>query len=310
MNPRDIPEGFDRVHYAMIAGTVPQYCVSHSVPAKPINKNQDESGVTLKPDECRFTAIVEFNAPKRPRAPSFFHDPKQWWVGFVQNIDGQVLYQYRNKSNLVLNAAIGPERVPCKDSGYPHNQQAIFYWAYDSGLKQFGVVDDDARNIPLSPRHPTRSDPNVRYVSMGDAPGPGNLPLVLPCKEAGDKRAVMNKEYTIGWTDPLDPNRGDQDIATLRRIEGRLAFKTWLTMTFRAGDWQDIVRASDLPLYYLHLFEWEVNFSADINDRLVTLGPGSGARLIRECAVHSDTKEPIVTGPDANPSGCVKFRRG
>lgn len=310
MNPRDIPAGFDRVHYAMIAGTVPQYCVSHSVNGNKINVKQDGTGVTLVPDECRFAAIVEFNAPKRPRAPSFFHDATQWWAGFVQNIDGRVVYEYKNKNNLVVKAAIGPERVPCKDSGYPHNPKAIFYYAYDYGLKQFGVRELDARNIPLSPLHPACQNWNVRYISMEDQPGPGkNLPLTLPCKGAEDGRAKLNKEYTIGWTDPLDPNRGDADVGTLRKIEGRLSFKTWLAMTFRAGNWEDIVRADNLDLYYLHRFEWEVNFSADVNGRVVTLGPGSGARLISEGACHSDTDEPIIDGPDANPTGCVKFLR-
>ena len=311
MNPRDIPPDFDRVHYAMIAGTVPQYCVSHSVNGKKLNVEQNETGVTLIPDECNFRAIVEFNAPKHPRAPSFFHDASRWWVGFVQNIEGRVVYEYRNNSNLVVKAAVGPERVPCKDAGYPHNPQAMLYYAYDYGLKQFGVKELDVRSIPLNPMHPACQNWNVRYVSMGDAPSAAkNLPITLPCKGAEDGRAVMNKEYTIGWTDPLDPNRGDKDMATLRKIEGRLSFKTWLAMTFRAGNWEDIVRADDLNLYYLHKFEWEVNYSATVNGKVVAIGPGSGARLISEGACHADTNEPIVNGPDANFSACVKFLRG
>lgn len=304
MNPKDIPPYFSRVHYAMIAGNVPQYCVSHSVNNHHIRAIQDDRGVTLRPDECRFTAMVEFHGPRHSRIG--IHDPKRWWVGFVQNITGYIEYQYRNRSNqLVVKAAIGPERVPCKDSGYPGG---TFYNGLQYSLKQFGVIDELADDIPLNPRHPAVCEPNVRYVTMADAPGPGNLPLDLPCREAGDRRAVVNNQYRIGWTDPLDPNRGEPDMATLRRIEGRLAFKTWLAMTCEPGGYADVRRATDL--YYLHKFEWDVNFGADVNGRVVTVVPGSGARLISEGACHYNTNEPILGGPDANDSACAKFSRG
>jgi len=303
MNPISIPPGFSSIHYCNILGNMMQYCVSHSVNNRGIEAKIDERGVQLKVQECQFSAIVEFHSP--PHLHLDLYDPKRWWVGFVQNYTGgKITYIYSNNKGLVVKAAITPEMVPCKDSGYD-SEDTTFYNSAGQGLKQFGVVDEVAvvpDAIPLPHNHPAIKDLQVRYVLMGDGPGTGGLPLTLPCKETGDKRAVLNKEYTIGWTDPLDPGRGDKDIAILKKIEGRQTFKTWLAMS---SDIRNI-KTTKL-LLYMHRFEWEVNFNADVNGRNVTMGGGSGARLISEGACYPDTTEPIVTGRDANASVCVKF---
>jgi hypothetical protein len=305
MNPNSIPPDFSGIHYCNILGNMMQYCVSHSVNNHGLEVTIDEQGVQLKVQECLFSAIVEFHSP--PRLHLDLYDPKRWWVGFVQNYTGgNITYRYSNNKGLVVKAAITPETIPCKDSGYD-TENTTFYNAGSYGLKQFGVVDEVAAVpavIPLPFNHPARQDLKVRYIEMRDAPGTGGLPLTLTCKDAGDKRAALNKKYTIGWTDPLDPGRGDQDIAMLRKIEGRQTFKTWLAMS---SDIRDIHTTK--LLLYMHRFEWEVNFNVDVNGRSVTLGGGSGARLISEGACYPDTTEPIVTGRDANMSVCVKFSK-
>lgn len=290
---RNTPAGFSSVHYAMIPeDNVPQYCVHHELDRPMTVVNKDE-GVAVSVGPCVVSALVEFHAPPKA-APVDMHDPANWRVGFVQAYDaGAIVYEYGGGATHV-RAAIGPEHTPCRDS----DGLSVFYDRGAMALQTFGPEGDGGRGDAGLPSHvvPFLDAPEVRYVEMEDRPGSGSLPLILPCRQAGDPRAIIGHPYTMGWTDPLDP-RPAAGASRLHRIHGAIAFRTWLVMQY----------APTGRLYALHLFEWEARFDLEIHGPLFNKGGTSGSRLIRETAVKADLPVPIGAGPDANAMACVKF---
>lgn len=291
---RNTPPGFSHVHYALIGGNVPQYCVSHDVHGHRMLIDASPERLVLGTKACAFAALVEFHAPPRV-APTGMHDPRNWEVGFVQTMTaGSIVYEYRSPRGLVVKAAIGPEHVPCLDGdGF-----GVFYDSGPLGRQRFGTRDDGAQALGRPAEvSPFLVSTDVKFVCMDDAPGTG-AQLELPCRQAGDRRALLNKVYHLGWTDPLDPSV-DANTARLARAEGRLAFKTWLAMR----------HLPSMQLFYLHEFEWVAWFGATAVPPGMSAAPAgrTGAALIRETAVGAHLAEPVVTGPVANASVCVKF---
>jgi hypothetical protein len=255
--------------------------------------------VSLKVDECEFKAIAEF--VRHPALNIGLHDPKRWHVGFVQNLThGAIIYEYANGQGIHVFASIAPEHLPCKDSG----SAGTWYDPSPYSVKQFGLADQFGDDVPLRYNHPARVDVNTRYVTMGDAPGTGALPLRFVCKATTNQRAVVNNQYNIGWTDPLNANALGAGVAPLVSIGGSLSFRTCLAVSSE-GDPRRLKTTT--YFIYLHHVDWEVGYAINVAHRAATRGASSGARLLAEGVWHDGLAEPIVKAPDANESVCVKF---
>lgn len=300
---RNTPAGFSCVHYALVEHIVPQYCVHHDLNARPmVLFNQDE-GVTLEVGPCTASALVEFHAPPKAPAEGEFN-PANWRVGWVQAVtSGAIVYEYGGGRGPVVRAAVGPEHLPCRDSNgesafYDHTATAVQAFARPSHGEDDALFEAELLRAIDAPPHvaPFLSGPDIRYVTMEDRPGPGRLPLNLPCRQAGDRRALVGHPYTLGWHDPLDPHH-DAGTGRLQHIGGSLQFKTWLVMQF----------VPTKKMHALHLFEWEARYDLSIRGPLFTKGGMSGSRLILDTPVKPDLPLSFLTGPTANQTACVKF---
>jgi hypothetical protein len=292
---RITPPGFSGVHYAMVGGNVPQYCVRCNVQGKAMLIDSNAFGVTVKIRPCEFLALIEFHAP--PHAPAVgLQDPRCWEAGFVQVMTGgQVVYEYASE-RLRVRAAVAPRRLPCADT----DGAGTFLDNSLFGVRQFGVADNPNAPAPEELRSFLASD-SVKHLGASDGPGTGQgmaQDLDLPCVPDADPRAVPGKIYHLGWTDPLDPH-ATPGVAPLRSIRGHYAFKTWLAMRF----------APSGEMFTLHEFEWLARFDVAVQADAQRAWPAgrSGAELLREGAVSAKTAGPIYGGPLANASVCVRF---
>jgi hypothetical protein len=113
---RDTPAGYSCVHYALVEHLAPQYCIQHDLHAKPMTAINQVEGVTVEVGPCTVSALVEFHAP--PKAPSTDeYNPAKWRTGWVQSVEeGAVIYEYGDARGPVVRAAVGPDRLPCRDS--------------------------------------------------------------------------------------------------------------------------------------------------------------------------------------------------
>jgi hypothetical protein len=288
---RNTPPDFSAVHYALIGGNVPQFCVTHSVAGKAMLTDPTTDALILGTEACGFGALVEFHAPPHA-AVQGLHDPRNWELGLMQAMlaGSAIVYEYGSDRGLVVRAAIGPEHLPCRDT----DGIDVFLDHSAVGHQSFGVPDQGQLGRP-DIIDPFLDSPNVKYVYADDGPGTG-AQLRLPCKQTGDKRARLNSVYHLGWTDPLDPTC-DVNTARLRSVQGRLAFKTWLAMRYTPTG----------ALFYLYEWEWAARFGLRVVGPAPSPPGAPGAELVREGAVHANVTEPIVAGPVANQSVCVKF---
>lgn len=301
MKQADVPAGYSGLHRSQVLGIPVEFCMRAEVEGHPVNIQQNAQGVGLKVQECEFKAIAEFVG--HPKLTQGLYHCTRWHVGFIQNLTGgAIIFMYESPSGTgrSVQAAVSPETVPCKDSG----SVATWYDPSPYNLKPFGVADEFADEVPLPAIHPARNKATVRYIQMGDAPGTGNLPLRVPCKGTGDLRAVFNTDYTIAWTDPLEPNPHAPDLARLTRIAGNLSFRTCLAMSSEANVGSIKRTTLILPLYYV---DWDVNYSMTVVGALATRGAGSGARVTGEGMWNHNFPTMILAAPDANESVCVKF---
>lgn len=301
MTQQDVPAGYSGVHRHHVLGIPIEFCFRPEVDNHVVNIQQSPQGVSLKVQECEFKAIVEWIGIPKQTVGLF--NCKQWHVGFVQNLTGGAIvfvYQSPSGTGHAVQAAVSPENVPCKDSG----SVATWYDPSPFNLKRFGVADEFADEVPLLALHPARTRQTVRYIQMGDAPGTGAIPLNVPCKQTSDHRAVVNHQYTIGWTDPLEPNPLAPDLARLTRIGGNLSFRTCLAMSSEAN--LGNIRRTTL-IRYLYYVDWNVSYNMNINHGVVAAGAGSGGMMTGQGIWDDSFADPILAAPDANESVCVRF---
>ncbi len=288
---RKTPPDYSAVHYALVGGNVPQFCVMNTVAGKDMLTDPTTDALILGTENCGFGALIEFHAP--PAAPvEGLHDPQNWEVGLMQAMmaDSAIVYEYGTDSGPVVRAAIGPEQLPCRDT----DGLGIYLDNGSLGRQRFGQPDQGQLGRPET-IDTFLDSPGIKWVYVDDGPGTG-AQLKLPCKLAGDQRARLNELYALGWTDPLHPLH-TAGAARLCAVRGRLAFKTWLAMRY-------------LPtgaLFYLYEWEWAARFALRMAGRApVPAGP-CGAELLSEGAVNANIAEPLTQGPVANASVCVKF---
>jgi len=292
---RNTPPGYSGVHYAIVGGNVPQYCVRGDVRGKGMLIDANPFGVTVKIRPCEFQALIEFHAPPHARAVGL-QDARCWEAGFVQMMTGgQVVYEYASE-RLPVRAAVAPRHLPCADN----DGAGLFLDNSLLGVRQFGVADNPNAPAPDEVRRFLSSD-SVKHVWASDGPGTGQgmaQDLDLTCEQSADPRAMPGMTYHLGWNNPLAPHAAPGD-APLRSIRGHYAFKTWLAMRFTpTGD-----------MFMLHAFEWLARFDVAVQapaQRAWQAGQ-SGAELLCEGAVGAKAAGPIFGGPTANGSVCVRF---
>jgi hypothetical protein len=292
-----VPANYSGVHYHHVLGIPIEFCIRPEVDNHPVNIVQNPTGISLKVQECEFKAIVEWKG--HPKLSLGLYDPDRWHVGFVQNLtDGKIMFRYQGATEVL--AAIAPRTVPCKDSG----SAGTWYDPSPYSVKRLGVEDEFAGDVPLPANHPARTNQNVRYVQMGDAPGTGSLPLRVPCASSRDPRGVQGTEYTIAWTDPLNPNANDPAIGRLTGIYGSLAFRTCLAMSSDPN----LSRIRTTTLFcYLYYVDWAVDYTMNVQNGVVT-ARGAGGHILHQGIWTGALDDPIVTAPDANESVCVRFQ--
>jgi hypothetical protein len=297
MKAQHVPPNYTGVHYHQALGIPVEFCIQADVNNHPIDIVQNATGFSLKVQECNFRAIVEWIG--LPKLTQSLYQPSRWWVGFVQNLTaGAIIFRYGANR---VTAAVSPRELPCKDSG----SAGTWYDPSPFSVKRFGITDEFAGEIPLLPQdHPARTDKNVRYIQMGDAPGTGkNIPLVVPVQSSRDPRAMVKSEYTIAWTDPLDPGINEQAKDKLAGIEGNLNFRTCLAVSSEA----DIAKIKTTTKFcYLYYVDWYVDYSMTVNNGVIAQR-GRGGVILEQGLWKDGLENPIVTAPDANESVCVRF---
>ncbi|MGA7341703.1 MAG: hypothetical protein WBE72_11320 [Terracidiphilus sp.] len=303
MQASDVPAHFTGVHVHQALGVPIHFCFQADVDNHTINIVQNQNGISLKVQECEFQAIVEWIG--HAKLSGSLYQPDRWHVGFVQNLTaGAIVFRYgappaQGAQSTEVLAAIAPRTVPCKDSG----SAGTWYDPSPFSLKRLGVPDEFASEVPLPQNHPARTSPNVRYIKMGDAPGTGAIPLTVPCASSHDPRGVLQRDYTISWTDPLNTNLQDPQLKRLHSIDGHLSFRTCLAMSSEPN----IGRIKTTTLFcYLYYVDWDVDYSMNVNHGVVTQG-GRGARVVERGLWTGQLENPIVTAPDANESVSVRF---
>jgi len=307
----DVPPGFSGPHAHEALGQPVAFCLRHDVRGHGVNVVNDHRGVSLKVQECEFRAIVEFKKPAWSFWPSEsskseFAKPERWHVGFVQNMtEGAIIYHYKGNqpNDAGVFASIAPRTLPCKDAG----SVATWYDPSPYSVKRFGGMDEfkDGIEPELPKSHPAMTDERVRYVKIGDAPGTGKLPLNLPCQSSRDPRAAVRSDYTIGWSDPLNPNPLDPNLRPLYRIEGSLSFKTCLAMSPEPNpSWAAIKTTTQFE--YLYYVDWTVHYAMNVAGQVVT-PRHAVAEVTAEGLWEKGMTSPIITAPDANESVCVRF---
>jgi hypothetical protein len=297
MQAQHVPTNFTGVLSNHALGIPMQFCFQADVDNHTVNVVQGPTGISLKVQECEFKAIVEWIG--HPKLGGGLYQPTSWHVGFVQNLTGgSILFRYGPAPEVV--AAIAPRTMPCKDSG----SAGTWYDPSPFNVKRFGVPDEFADEVPLPSMHPARTNLNMRFIKMGDAPGTGTtVPLRVPCASSNDPRAAIGTEYSIAWTDPLNSVANDPLKKRLTSIDGNLTFRTLLAMSSEPN----IPRIKTTTLFcYLYYVDWDVDYSMTVANGVVT-ARGRGGRIVSQGLWNGSLDNPIVTAPDANESVCVRF---
>jgi hypothetical protein len=296
MNAQHVPAGYSGVHFGQALGIPIHFAFQADVENHTVDVVQSPLGISLKVQECQFRAIVEWIG--HPKLSGNLYEPKGWHVGFVQNLTGgAIIFTYGGAA--AVTAAISPSTIPCKDSG----SAGTWYDPSPFNVKRFGVPEEFAADIPLPQMHPAKTNPNFRFIEMGDAPGTGAIPLTVPCASTKDLRAHVGTQYTIGWTDPLNQNPRDPAIGRLQGIDGHLQFRTCLAMSSEPN----LSRLRTTTLFcYLYYIDWHVSYAMNVLNGVVT-PRGARARIVQEGTWNGSQENPIVVAPDANESVCVKF---